>query len=255
LTSAKSLGRPVATFSLTRYPGAKPFFGALQMATHRRPLARTDGLRFWKLLGSGSGIGFSIRPDLRLWGLFAVWSSEDAWLSFRDRSRVARDLRVRGAETYTIVLDPVRSHGRWAGLDPFAGLPRAEPPAPDEPVVVLTRASIRPSRQLAFWRAVPAVDSTLRSNADLLLTFGFGEIPLARQGTLSVWRTAEAVRRWAYAGPEHAEVVRRTRDEAWYSEDLFARFRFRRSEGSFSGADPLAALDRTAVAPPRSVQL
>jgi len=240
LTERLAAGRPVATFTITRFAGPRVLLGALQMATHRGALRRTPGLRFSRLLGSGSGIGFSIRPDLRLWGLFAVWDSEEDWCRFRAGSAVMRQRRRFGEETYSLVLEPVSAHGRWGGVDPFHGLASTPKEDADRPVVALTRASIRPTRQAAFWRAVPGVDATLRDNPDLLFTFGFGEVPLARQGTLSVWRSAAAVRRWAYEGAAHAEVVRRTREERWYSEDLFARFRLRSTEGTFLGTDPLA---------------
>ncbi len=67
-------------------------------------------------------------------------------------------------------------------------------------------------------------------------------MPWLRQATLSVWRSGAAMRGWAYRTPEHAEVVRRTRAEGWYSEELFARFRLLGTRGSWGGGDPLAGL-------------
>jgi heme-degrading monooxygenase HmoA len=234
-------GGPVASFTLTRYAGWRRWAGAFHMASQRLPLAREPGLRFFKLVGTGSGIGFSRTPDFALWGLFAVWESEAHWERFRTASRVMRQYRERGEETYSLLLGPRSAHGRWDGAEPFGELaPQRTPRDGDAPVAVLTRASIRPARQLRFWGAVPIVDRSLRGHPDVLLTFGVGEVPYLRQATISVWRSARAMREWAYGNPQHAEVVRRTRDEGWYSEDLFARFHLLRTYGTFNGADPLA---------------
>ena len=114
--------------------------------------------------------------------------------------------------------------------------------------MVLTRATIRLQRQLRFWSATSEVDATLRQNPDVLLTFGVGELPWVRQGTLSIWRSAERMKAWAYGTDRHREVVRRTRAEDWYAEELFARFRLLGTEGSWRGRDPLAsALPRAIV--------
>lgn len=230
----------VATLTVVRYSPARAVLGAARVATDAPALARAPGLRFFKSLGTGSGIGFSARPDLRAWALFASWESREAWERFRE-SRTMRRHDAR-EEVYSVLLAPADHHGRWSGAEPF-GPPSPGPRiADDEPVAVLTRAAIRPARALRFWSRVAPVDATLRGEADLLATFGFGEVPWLRQGTLSVWRTRSAMEAWAYRTPAHAETVRRTREEGWYAEELFARFRFLRSYGTLRGRDPLAPL-------------
>nr|MCU0260369.1 hypothetical protein [Ilumatobacteraceae bacterium] len=62
---------------------------------------------------------------------------------------------------------------------------------------------------------------------------------VGRLGTFSLWASADDARRFV-ALPEHREVVRRTRAEDWYGEELFARFEPYASAGTWSGVDPLA---------------
>ena len=229
----------VATLTVVRYSAARAVLGAVRVATDVPALARTPGLRFFRTLGTGSGIGFSAKPDLRAWALFASWESVDDWERFRGESRVMRRHDAR-EEVYSLLLAPVDHHGRWGGAEPFGPPAGGASIADDEPVAVLTRATIRPARARAFWSRVAPVDGTLRGEPGLLATFGFGEVPWLRQGTLSVWRTRAAMEAWAYRTPAHAETVRRTREEGWYAEELFARFRFLRSYGTLRGGDPLA---------------
>ena len=133
-------------------------------------------------------------------------------------------------------LEPVRSKGTWGG--------RAVPAAPGAsldggPVAVLTRATIRPRRLVPFYRSIAPPAGRLLDAPGVLASVGIGEWPVARQATFSLWRSAQDMRAFAYGRDAHAEVVRRTRAEDWYSEELFARFRPYGSAGTWNGKDPL----------------
>lgn len=209
------------------------------MAFDRPVLRRTPGLLFWRLLGTGRGPSTTLGADLRRWALLAVWRDEQALEEFLERSPIPARWRREAAETWHVRLAPISSRGRWNGVEPFTPAPLT--PAPG-PVAVLTRASIRPSRLLAFYRSVPSVDRLLRGQEGCLASAGLGEWPLARQATFSLWRDAAAVGAFAYAGPAHREVIERVRAHDWYSEELFARFVPYASAGTWDGTDPLAGL-------------
>ncbi|XRQ16455.1 spheroidene monooxygenase [Actinomadura welshii] len=210
------------------------------MAFDRPELRRTAGLPFWRLLGTGRGRSMSLGADLRRWALFAVWDGTSALEEFLARSPVARRWREAAEEAWHVRLAPLGSRGGWGGRDPLAAAAPVPPPAAG-PVAVLTRASIRPARLLAFYRSVPSVDGALRREDGCLASIGVGEWPLARQATFSLWEDAAAIARFAYSSGAHRTVIGRVRAEDWYAEELFARFVPYASEGTWDGRDPLRA--------------
>jgi heme-degrading monooxygenase HmoA len=210
------------------------------MGLARPALARTEGLRFWRLMGSGRGAGFSIRPNWSRYALLGVWDSADAADAFFGDSALMSAYRRNAEETWTVRLLPIGAHGSWSGGNPFT--PYASAPSKDRPLAVLTRATIRPSRLASFWLAVPSASRDIERAEGLVASIGVGEAPLVRQATFSLWRSEEAMRAFAYKTEAHREAIRRTRDERWYAEELFARFAPVASEGSWDGGDPLEGL-------------
>ena len=194
-----------------------------RMAIDPRRLRALPGVRFGKLLGTGTGTSFGVRDaDLTRYAALTVWDDADAVARFDDTvGRAWGRLAVGSAR---LDLTPVVSRGRWSGVEPF-GSPAGG--RIDGLVVALTRARLRPVRAVTFWRAVPPVAAALAGAPGLLARFGVGEAPIGWQGTVSVWRTATDLMTFAYRQPEHRAVVDRTPVDRWYAEDLFARFAVR----------------------------
>lgn len=215
-------------------------WGLAQMGTSGPKLDKVPGLLFFKLLGSGHGKGFSIKPNFMRYGLMCTWQTEANADAFLQNSALMQEYRQHTHETWTIKLYPYQQHGQWDGQEPFT------PTLPEKyesgPIAVLTRASINWRALPGFWRFVPSTSKALENAEGLICSIGLGELPFIRQATFSVWESVEAMKNFAYKSPLHQEVMRRTRSENWYSEELFARFKPVASTGTWNGIDPVESI-------------
>jgi hypothetical protein len=126
------------------------------------------------------------------------------------------------------VLEPISSHGQWAGKEPFVATAKDW----DGQVAAITRARIKWSQNFRFWRSVPPVTISLKSAPGLVAAIGIGEAPIGLQGTFSLWESAAAIREFAYKGAAHQKAIADTSTYNWYAEELFARFAVREMRGS-----------------------
>ena len=111
-------------------------------------------------------------------------------------------------------------------------------------VAVLTRATIRFSKLKRFWTHVDPVAQIMTKAKGYLTSVGIGEAPFFRQATISIWDNMENMKAFAYGSKEHAEVIKKTKKEDWYSEELFARFKIISGSGTLNGVDPLSVLKK-----------
>ena len=204
--------------------------GISLMATKRQSLRNFPGVTFSKLLGTGRGETFTPRDaDPHTWGLLAVFQEESALEIFNDSSLVKS---WGSTPHFSADLTPLTSQGKWAGFSPFT----AEVlPSTEGPVAAITRARIKTSEALRFWRETPPVTESLKSAPGLLGAIGIGEAPIGLQGTFSLWESGAHLRAFAYGSPAHQRAIELTSVRNWYSEELFARFRVLRAEGMLGG--------------------
>ena len=215
------------------------------MAIFRLPLFFNKNISFYKLLGCGKNGTFDKHPDWQQWGIMAAFKTETNINIQTDTtliknlygSFIHRWLTFFNCEIWTILLEPTEGHGKWDNKKPFGNLPKQS--VYEGSVATLTRATIRLSKLKAFWKNVDGVANQLNGAKGFITSIGIGEMPYIKQATFSIWENKEAMKQFAYQMSQHTEVIKKTRQENWYSEDMFVRFKPLKTFGSIKGNDPL----------------
>lgn len=181
-------------------------------------------------MGSGKNGTFDIWPDLNQWAVMLFYETDQ--IPEKDISILSNTLAGSfmikwwaffKVKTQVFLLEPYAGHGTWDGQS-FID-PKEKNTDPEGKIAVLTRASIRLSRLKQFWQAVPSTAEKLEKNKGFIYSIGIGEIPFVKQATFSIWESVEDMKAFAYKKMAHQDVIRRTRKESWYSEEMFLRFR------------------------------
>ena len=196
-------------------------FAFISMAIDRIRSRKFTGISFSKLLGTGTGRTFTPSDaDMNRWGMVIV--IEKNRLADFDSSPIIARWRKRSTSEFRAVLSPLSSHGLWAKQNPFDFT--APLSNPDAQIAAITRARIKWRKNFRFWGAVPPVVTDLHNSPGLITAIGIGEAPIGLQGTFSLWKSAAALRDFAYKGQAHQVAIKQTESIGWYSEELFARF-------------------------------
>jgi spheroidene monooxygenase len=244
---------PTASLSLFRFQGPAARLWVLgQMALARLALRRAPHLMFWKLCGSGTGEGFTPRPNWGVWAILAVWPDVALARTGVAETPVWRRWRSWARESCTVYLSPLSARGSWAGVNPF--VPEPHPADPAGPLAVLTRASVKPGRALRFWSRVPDISAVIGQDPNVLFKIGIGEVPLLHQVTFSIWPDAASMMHFARGDGPHGKAIQAVRAEGWFTDELYARFRVLGVEGQWQGAPllvPKAQATRQAEAADR----
>ena len=193
-------------------------WGYVRFVVGRFGLRHVPGLVMSKVMGSGDGGGFGLRPSNSRQALFCLFTSEehaDAFLS----SPTAKAYESRAQEFCVAKLRAYSCKGTWSGqsIAVTAQLPESGP------IATLTRASIRPASALRFWRMQPASEVSLNAASGCLLATGVGEAPFFRQATFSLWTSTSAMNAYARTGA-HQQAIEAAHAGNFFSESMFARF-------------------------------
>lgn len=207
----------------------------VQMGAARVSLPKTPDIGFWKLLGSGTGEGFTPIPNTGVYAILATWPSLEAAKRQTTESATFKRYQNHASEHWTVFLNAASVRGNWAGIEPF----QPSEIEPDGPLAALTRATVKPGIALKFWKRVPAISQVIGDDPNVIFKIGVGEVPLLHQVTFSIWPNAQAMADFARKDGPHARAIKAVRAENWFREELYARFSIVGSAGTWGGQDPL----------------
>ena len=88
----------------------------------------------------------------------------------------------------------------------------------------MTGARIFPIKIFRFWKSIPNASKEISKAKGVYFYKGIGEIPFLEQATISLWNSVEDVKEFAYKSKIHKNIIRKTKKENWYLEELFCRF-------------------------------
>ena len=233
-----------AYLTIVRYPKWLAWGGFLSMACFRLPLLFNNRATFYKLLGSGKNGTFDKTPDLQQWGILLVTDSiieQGKEVHFDYNKIYGRQIyswwKRFNCSIWTVLLEPIEGQGTWDGKEVFGKMKKNS--LHHGTIAVLTRATIKINRLKNFWSHVDGVAANMKSSKGFMMSLGLGEVPWIKQATFSVWENKESMKNFSYKMKEHAEVIKKTRAEKWYKEELFVRFKILATHGSINNINPL----------------
>ena len=205
------------------------------MGVGRLFLRRQKNLTFWKLLGSGSGQGFTPKPNWGVYAILCVWNDEQAAQTAIANTALFRWYGAWSNEQFSVFLTPISARGKWSGQSPFT----ISDVTLNGPIAVLTRATLRTRAIFGFWGLEPPISAAIAKNNDIVFKIGLGEKPFAQQMTFSIWPDLAPMQSFARDIGAHATAIKQVRSKNMFAEELYARFRITHSFGTWGGDNPL----------------
>lgn len=210
----------VAVFLLADIAPKHRLWGYARFVIGRFAMRDVRGLVMSKVMGSGDGGGFGLKPSSSRQALFCLFTDEDSADAFL-KSPIALAYAQRAQEFCSAKLRAYSCRGAWSGQS--IAVTASPPDSGSGPIATLTRASIRPMSARRFWRMQPASEVSLNEASGCLMATGVGEAPFFRQATFSLWANTAAMEAYARTGA-HLAAIRAAHEGAFFSESMFARF-------------------------------
>ena len=234
----------VVVVVLVNYLREHQAWGWMRLVQGPSSMKEAPGLVFAKVMGSGHGGGFGLRPSATHQGFIGLFDSLERAQAFLDGPYIDA-ARQRAAEHWSGLMQVVSARGQWDG-QAWGKTPPAELGAmalPDNdpdprPLAALTRASIRPAKAMAFWRNAPAAQNAMKTAEGCQLAMGLGEAPLVRQCTFSLWRDTPAMLAYAHQGA-HQQAIEAAYRHHYFSESMFVRMRVLSQQGHWPAPQSL----------------
>lgn len=198
-------------------------------------LKNIPGLLFAKVMGSGEGGGFTLRPSATHQGLILIF---DGLKNAADHLKSA-DLELhkeKAREWWQGVMAVHTCRGSWnqLGWQSHELWPQGDDPIATPHEVSLTRASIRASKAISFWKHAPEAQSDLLAAPGCELAVGLGEAPLLRQCTFSLWSDSQSLVSYAHHGA-HLRAIAAAQKHRFFTESMFVRMKVLHMLGSWQG--------------------
>ena len=187
--------------------------------TFNKNLINYHGLNFIKLLGTGSKDGFSIIPDFESYVMISVWENDIIRKKFTYENKLFNEINNKSSERIEIKIDPYNYIGSWNGVNPFENKSTYR----ERKILVLTRARVKLNKLINFFINTSVAAKSINSKKGAEYYKGIGELPIIEQATISIWKSEQSMKDYAYSDKNHREIINKARKNKWYSEELFVR--------------------------------
>ena len=187
--------------------------------TFNKSLINFNGLKFIKLLGTGSKDGFSVIPDFSSYVMITSWEDDDFRKKFIDENKLFQEIKNKSSRRIEIKIDPYNYVGSWNGINPFKNKSSYK----EGKIIVLTRARVKLNKLINFFVSTSSAAKSINSKKGAEYYKGVGELPIIEQATISIWESEQSMKDYAYSDRNHLKIINKARKNKWYSEELFVR--------------------------------